>query len=99
MYWRFTSILELADLPPIEQKRLWTEAGRDRSRPSDLLMLAFVLFMVGSVSALLLFLTMEWTGAWVRWPLWFMILVSTGKIVDTVIIHHYRRAVRRLRGG
>jgi protein-S-isoprenylcysteine O-methyltransferase Ste14 len=99
MNWRFRPIPETADLPPAEQRQLWISAGRDRSRKSDLFAVAFALLVVGFVFALLLTATAELLPGWARWPLWNILFVGGGLIIDAVIVVHRRRVVRRLRGG
>ena len=99
MRWRFRPIPELVGLPLEEQQRFWSAAGRDRSKRSDLLVVGFTLFMVGCGAAILLTITAEWMPAWARWPLWGIIFVFGGMVVDLIIVSHYRRVVRRLRGG
>src|SRR4051812_38303815 len=101
MYWRFAAIPELSDLPPDEQRRLWAEAARDRSRRSDLLVVALLVILVMAVASPLLFISIwakDRLSPWIGWPLWFIAMMCSWKLTDVVMVRHYRRVVRRLRG-
>jgi hypothetical protein len=99
MYWPFTAVPELADLPPAEQKRLWAEAVRDRSNRTDLLVVALPVILVMCVLGAVMLQIEALPAAWVRWPLWFIANILTAKCVQWVVVRHYRRVLRRRRAG
>ena len=98
MYWPFTAVPELADLPAAEQRRLWAEVVRDRSNRLHLLLVALVVFLVVCMFSALLLL-IQALPAWIRWPLWFIAIMLMMKCIHLVVVQHYRRMLRRRRAG
>jgi hypothetical protein len=98
MYWRWNRIPELADLPPEERKRLWSEAKRDPFRPSDILWLGIFLG-VCIVGAIALIYLPKNLSIWISLPIFLAVAFGVGAIFDAMLISRYRPIVRRLRGG
>src|ERR1700753_3383824 len=97
MRWRFRSIPELSDLPAEEQQSWWDAAGRDRSTRGEFLSILLFLAVIGGTGAILLTITAESVPTWLRSPLWAVIFVIGARILDLLIVSHYRKVVRRLR--
>jgi hypothetical protein len=98
VYWRWSRIPELADLPPEEQKRLWYEARRDPFRPIDLAWLVIILSMAVGAGLLMIWFT-PLLGPWIGLPVFVGMILGLGALVDAILIRRYRPIVRRLRGG
>jgi hypothetical protein len=98
VYWRWNRIPELADLPPEERKRLWTEARRDPFRMTDLAWFALVLGVAIGAGLALIWLP-RGLNVWIELPAFLILFLGVGALVDAILILRYRPIVRRLRGG
>ena len=98
MYWRWNRIPELADLPPEERKRLWNEARRDPFRPIDLAWLAMILGIAAGAAVVLIWLPPK-LSIWIALPVFLIVFLGVGRLVDAILIRRYRPIVRRLRSG
>src|SRR5213075_2927153 len=100
MHWRSKPILELADLPPEEQTRLWKQATRLRLTDIPMLVAVLATLAVGSAAMVLLIgrdgplWTKHW---WVDLPITGLIFWAMGAVTNAITHRHYRAIVRRLR--
>ena len=97
MYWRWSQIPELADLPPGERKRIWREARRDPFRAADLLWVAAILGVVLGAAMAVIELPTRLSG-WVSLTAYVVVVLALGVVVDAILILRYRPIVRRLVG-
>ena len=98
MYWRWNRIPELADLPYEERKRLWNEAKRDPFRLTDFLWLAIILGIAVGAGIALIYVPTN-LSIWIGLPIFLVVVLGLGALVDALLILRYRPIVRRLRGG
>ena len=98
MYWRWNRIPELADLPPEERKRLWAEARRDPFRLTDFLWLALILGIAVGTGLAMIYVPKN-LNIWIGLPIFLVVVLGLGRLVDALLILRYRRIVRRLRAG
>lgn len=98
MYWRWSRIPELADLPPQERKRLWYKARRDAFHLTDFLWLALILGVMIVAGIALTWLPKN-LSIWLGLPITLFVVIGVGALMDAILIHRYRPIVRRLRTG